>query len=277
MDEEITIRKAETPADYRACQDAQRSAWGIRDDSYIVPIATLVGAQRHGGLVLGAFLTDGRAVGLSFGFLGKTGGRLCLYSQLTGIAPGYQDRGIGGRLKTAQREFARNEGLPCIAWAFDPLQAGNARFNLDKLGATAGRYIVDMYGIRNDALNVGATTDRLIVEWETAESPRAAIDVAALLKLPRLVEAADGPAAIYDRSAAHASASLLEIPADIAALRTRSPQAAHDWGQAVREAFLSAFDAGFRGEGFIRSETLGDRRCFYVLKRSRIDRGRAES
>src|SRR3954462_15008457 len=115
MDAEITIRRAETTADYRALQAAQRSAWGIVEEGYVVPIATLVGAQLHGGLVLGAFLPDGSAAGLSFAFLGRIGGRLGLYSQLTGIVPEYQDRGLGGRLKLAQRDFARSEGLSCIA------------------------------------------------------------------------------------------------------------------------------------------------------------------
>ena len=64
MDAEITIRRAETTADYRAIQAAQRSAWGIVEEGYVVPIATMVGAQLHGGLVLGAFLPDGEAVGL---------------------------------------------------------------------------------------------------------------------------------------------------------------------------------------------------------------------
>ena len=53
-----------------------------------------------------------------------------------------------------------------IAWAFDPLQAGNAHFNLARLGATAGRYIDNMYGERTDALNAGVPTDRLIAEWD---------------------------------------------------------------------------------------------------------------
>src|SRR5438874_1923206 len=127
MNQVITIRRASTLADYRACQNAQRLAWGLTDDRDILPVATMVGAQHHGGLVLGAFLPDGKAVGLSFAFLGRTEGRICLYSQLTGVVPGYQDRGIGYRLKTFQQDFARAENFPCIAWAFDPLQAGNAR------------------------------------------------------------------------------------------------------------------------------------------------------
>ena len=65
MNAGITIRRAETTADYRALQAAQRAAWGIVEEGYVVPIATMVGAQLHGGLVLGAFLPDGEAVGVS--------------------------------------------------------------------------------------------------------------------------------------------------------------------------------------------------------------------
>ena len=143
---DFEIRPATRPSEYRACRDAQRAAWGIDDDSYIVPIATMAGAAHHGGLVLGAFLASGAAVGVSFAFLGRSQGELCLYSQLTGVVPGRQGQGIGLELKTAQREFARSQGLESIVWAFDPLQAGNAHFNFEKLGVTASVFIADMYG-----------------------------------------------------------------------------------------------------------------------------------
>ena len=141
VDDEITIRRTQTIAEYRACQAVQRGAWGISDESYIVPTGTLVGANLHGGLVAGAFLPGGQAVAMSFAFLGRVAGRLCLYSQLTGVLPSYQSRGLGYRIKIHQRDFARAEGIATIAWAFDPLQAGNAHFNLSRLGASAGRYV----------------------------------------------------------------------------------------------------------------------------------------
>ncbi len=146
---EVTIRRAVSIADYRACQEAQRRAWGIDDGGYLVPVATMVGANLHGGLVLGAFMPSGEAVAMSFAFLGQVEGRLCLYSQLTGVVPGYQSRGLGYEIKMAQRALARDQGLERIAWAFDPLQVGNAHFNLVRLGATAVRYIEDMYGRRH--------------------------------------------------------------------------------------------------------------------------------
>ena len=272
MNDEITIRRAESIADYRACQEAQRRAWGIGEDEYIVPIATLIGAQLHGGLVLGGFLDDGRAVGVSFAFQGRVEGRPCLYSQLTGVVPGYQGAGLGYRLKQVQWEFARVQDLELLAWAFDPLQAGNARFNLEKLGATAGRYVDDMYGARSDSLNLDTPTDRLIVEWSTSPhaEPLRETDPGEALALPRLLDAAPGPDGPTIPgpvvSPSGALRVLLEVPADVEALRDRDPSAAHQWRLAVRRAFRLAFGQGYRAIGFLRFEEDGHPRCAYLLK-----------
>ncbi len=107
LSERITIRRARSIADYRACQEAQRLAWGISEDGYLIPVATMVGANLHGGLVCGAFLPGGEAVAMSFAFLGKIEGRLCLYSQLTGVVPEHQSRGLGVEIKLFQRQVAQ--------------------------------------------------------------------------------------------------------------------------------------------------------------------------
>jgi predicted GNAT superfamily acetyltransferase len=269
MHDAITIRRAESTADYHACRDAQRRAWGISDESYVVPIATMVGAQLHGGLVLGAFLPSGEAVGVSFAFLGRIEGRLCLYSQLTGIVPGQQSRGLGLRLKQAQREQALADGIDLIAWAFDPLQAGNAHFNLTKLGATAGRYIDNMYGLRTDALNAGVPTDRLIAEWELAAPSPAPLALGEVLRLPKLVETAarsDGHRTVMTVHAPEAPRVLLEIPDHIADLRTRDASAAERWRQAVRDGLTSAFSRGYRAVAFVRDQSDGERRGYYLLE-----------
>lgn len=268
QDIQPVIRRAESPADYRACQDAQRRAWGIAEEGYVVPIATLVGANRHGGLVLGAFLGDGTAVGLSFAFLGRIEGRIGLYSQLTGIVPEYQSLGLGYRLKQEQFAFARSEGHGVVAWAFDPLQAGNARFNLDKLGATVGRYIDDMYGPRSDALNAGSPTDRLLAVWES-EGRRAAF-AGDGSGLPRLVAAGptidDAPECRGLGAIDFPAACLVEFPASIGELRGHHPAAAERWRVAVRGAMREAFAAGYRAVATWRPEEgSGARRAGYVL------------
>ena len=283
LDDEITIRRAESVADYRACQDAQRRAWGVTDDGYLVPVATMVGANLHGGLVLGAFLPSGEAVAMSFAFLGRIAGRLCLYSQLTGVVPGYQSRGLGYQIKLLQRDFARAEAIGVVAWAFDPLQAGNAHFNLARLGASAGRYIDNLYGERTDALNAGVPTDRLIAEWDTTADSTVAIPIPSdvVSRSPRLIKTGtrptgesepDGtPVPIGIEPVIGATRVLLEVPADIARLRRRQPELAEQWRAAVRLAFRTAFDAGYRAVHFLRDDTDRQRRGFYVLERRESD------
>jgi predicted GNAT superfamily acetyltransferase len=267
----LTIRRAETIPDYRALQDAQRRAWGIAEEGYMVPVATMVGAQLHGGLVLGAYQPDGSAVALSFAFLGQVEGRLCLYSQLTGVVPEHQGHGLGERMKLTQRDLAREQGLERIAWAFDPLQAGNAHFNIARLGASSARYIDDMYGLRTDALNAGVPTDRLIAEWETAPHPLVPLSVEEARRLPRLITASPRPDGRLNvegiESAPAASRVLLEIPADIAALRRDDPALAETWRRAVRKAFKAAFAVGYRADGFVRDDAGASRRCYYLLRR----------
>jgi predicted GNAT superfamily acetyltransferase len=300
VDGEITIRRAETAADYRACQEAQRRAWGIAEEGYVIPVATMVGANLHGGLVLGAFLAGGEAAAVSFAFLCRIEGRICLYSQLTGVVPAYQSRGLGYEIKKLQRAIARSEGIELIVWAFDPLQAGNAHFNLTRLGATARRYIENMYGERTDSLNAGVPTDRLIAEWETSGALEVATAPLDIPRLPHLIEPGQRGAdrVESDSRAAHLRIEpgqggadrveresnapdsrflgippagrdrlLLEIPQDISRLRRESPALAESWRLAVKSAFTAAFSVGYRAVSFVRDESSGKRRVYYVLDR----------
>ncbi|MDX2035512.1 MAG: hypothetical protein SFX72_02585 [Isosphaeraceae bacterium] len=271
MNDSIDIRRAAAPSEYRALQVAQRKAWGIVDDEYIVPLATMVGAQLHGGLVLGAFLPDGSAVGLSFAFLGRIEGRVGLYSQLTGVVPGFQDKGIGSRLKKLQREIARVEGCELIAWSFDPLQAGNARFNLGKLGASSSRYVEDMYGPRNDALNRNTPTDRLIAVWPTDPETRPWSTSSLDLEPMRIIQVrvdSNGESIPFDLlSCADAESIAIEIPRNINEMRSVDPIRASAWQSHVRTAFRTAFASGFRAVGFSDCVEDGIERSFYLLVR----------
>ncbi len=170
----LEIRDVRGPAELRECQALQRRAWGITEDGYLVPVATMAAVQKVGGSVLGAFERDGRLLGFAFAFLGRLDGRDILYSQLAAVSPEAQSRGIGRQLKLEQRRRAQAMGLEAVVWAFDPLQASNAFFNLGVLGARCRHYEVDLYGSRSDALNMGLATDRLMAEWPTEREPRRA-------------------------------------------------------------------------------------------------------
>jgi predicted GNAT superfamily acetyltransferase len=247
----VAIRDVRGPSELRECQALQRRAWGITEDGYLVPVATMAAAQKVGGSVLGAFEPDGRLVGFAFAFLGRLRGREILYSQLAAVTPDAQGRGIGRRLKLEQRRRAQAMGLESVVWAFDPLQASNAFFNLGVLGATCRTYEVDMYGSRSDALNVGLATDRLIAEWPTQREPA-----------PVSEGWPDAPDLIDSSPIAEAAERVkLQIPADLAYVK-RDASVALEWQRLVRRAFQMAFAAGFVAVGFSR----GEQPC-YLLRR----------
>ncbi len=260
----ITIRPIHDPAELRACQDVQRRTWGITEEGYLVPVATLAAASAYGGLVLGAFAGD-RLVGFSFAFRGVLDGTPILYSQLTGVLPEAQGDGTGRRIKHWQRTWAREQGLPLVAWAFDPLQAMNAHYNLVTLGAIATHYHPNFYGPREDALNPGLPTDRLLCVWPTADPLPAKPDpdASAILFTVQSDQADDGGYRVR-----HSVWSLpapqylgIQIPHDLQAIRPAGPDVLSAWQTAVREAFTEAFAAGYTAVTFRRDE----KRAYYLL------------
>jgi len=270
----VTVRPLTSVEEYRACQEVQRRAWGIAEEGYLVPVATMISVQHAGGLVLGAFI-DERLAGFSFAYLGRVAGEWVLYSQLTGVDPGTQDHGIGGRLKTAQREWAREQGLPLVVWSFDPLQAGNANFNLHRLGAICRTYHPNYFGERSDALNAGLETDRLLALWDTTEQQRRwQGDGQTLMMLLGSAVRRDGlltpsGSATGETIAAGPEPTWLQIqiPPDFAALKSRDARLARAWQEAVRRAFQRAFAAGYVAMDFQREGAGDEARCWYELRR----------
>jgi predicted GNAT superfamily acetyltransferase len=80
------------------------------------------------------------------------------------VAQMYRNKGVGARLKFAQREFAIQRGIRLIEWTFDPLEARNAYFNFQKLGVIVRRYYPDFYG-ETTGTQGGLPTDRVVAEW----------------------------------------------------------------------------------------------------------------
>lgn len=261
----VEIRDVHGVEELRACQALQRLAWGIVEDGYVLPIATMVGVQKYSGLVLGAF-QDGQLVGFAFAFLGRIRGEAVLYSQLTAVDPSLQRSGVGRQLKQAQRQRAREMGLASVAWVFDPLQAGNAFFNLGVLGAISRQYEVDLYGVRTDALNAGLATDRILAEWSTSGEPageqeRGSEGEDLLSSEPTGVDGLRRPAEVRAASASGAQRVFVEVPRDLAFVKG-AEDVALAWQVAVRSALTGAFEVGYEAVGFAR----GDRPC-YILER----------
>ncbi|HNS49826.1 MAG TPA: hypothetical protein PKO09_01445 [Anaerolineae bacterium] len=255
--------------EFKASERLQRRVWAMSGDLDVIPLHLLLSAQRNGALVLGAF--DGDAlIGLLFGYLGRTpGGSVKHCSHLMCIAPEVQGRGIGFRLKLAQREFALAQGCDLVTWTFDPLESRNANLNIHKLGAVCHTYYRDYYGPMEDGLNRGLPSDRFQVEWWIgSERVRARVsghpgacltpeDAASLDELLRRPLLAPGPT-IDSMSSPRA---WVEIPANFQEIRASDPAQAVRWRLATRRAFQDAFAAGSAVTDLVCREG----RAFYLL------------
>ena len=224
--------------DYAACVELQDSTWGA-GFSERVPTAILRVSQLIGGVAAGAFDDADRLVGFVFGMTGLRDHELVHWSDMLAVREGLRGQGIGEQLKQYQRDKVLVLGVKSMLWTFDPLQAGNAHFNINHLGALPIEYVPDMYGTHPDNVLFGAEpTDRFVVRWvlETPVKP---------------VATAEG---IH-----------VEIPADMAAVRREGHDAAMRRRLAVRERMTELLSSGHRVVAFRRP---ADASPYYVLQRS---------
>ena len=94
------------------------------------------------------------------------------YSHMMAVAKDYQNKGIGARLKWAQRERTLAEGRDFIKWTWDPMQSRNAHFNLNRLGVVVEAFADNFYGMdynadptQKDQDRPGLQSDRLFASW----------------------------------------------------------------------------------------------------------------
>jgi predicted GNAT superfamily acetyltransferase len=249
----IAIRLARTQEDYAGCEELSRSIWGAAERN-VVPRELLLTMQLNGGIVQGAWLPDGTIVGFVFGFLGERDGTRRLCSHQLGVVPAYRGTGLGVQLKLAQAEEVRRRGLALITWTFDPLEARNAYINLHRLGAIARWYDRDHYGVMDDELNRGLSTDRFEAEWwiEAAASRRRPTE-AELAEAPVMLRVGAGETAQAEAvRAPDARVLLIEVPADFQALKRRSLELAQHWRLATRAALETTLAQGFQATDFLR-------------------------
>ncbi|MBE3590818.1 MAG: GNAT family N-acetyltransferase [Firmicutes bacterium] len=157
----IVIEEARSLKDLNEVERLQAETWS---PSVVVPSELMLVAAETGGTVLVA-RAEGRIVGFCLGFAAWDGREAWLWSHMAAVEPAYQSRGVGAALKLRQREVAREKGYRVVTWTFDPLQAGNANFNIVKLGALARTFLPNHYGFMDDPLNRGLPSDRLLAEW----------------------------------------------------------------------------------------------------------------
>ncbi|PYS70357.1 MAG: hypothetical protein DMF69_13730 [Acidobacteria bacterium] len=144
MDETV-VRECTTIEEFDNCIDLQREAFGLPDIE-ISPRRHLIVSRQAGGWTLGAFVGN-RMVGFVHHLAAvRDDNEIFGYSHMMAVARDYQNKGVGARLKWAQRERAMNEGRKYIKWTWDPMQARNAHFNLNRLGVLVESYGDNFYG-----------------------------------------------------------------------------------------------------------------------------------
>jgi predicted GNAT superfamily acetyltransferase len=174
----ILIRSCQGRDEFEACVQLQIDTWGY-DPADLIPNRSFMLAQKIGGQVMGAFDSAlpgagelGNAaslVGYAYAIPGVKAGSGVpegyLHSHMLAVSAAYRNRGLGVRLKLAQREEALSRGIHRMEWTFDPLEIKNAFLNIHKLGAIIRRYYPDFYGVSSSRLQGGLPTDRLVAEW----------------------------------------------------------------------------------------------------------------
>ena len=226
MISDIRISDIDQPAEMRAVEELQKEVWGIPDLD-VVPLTHLVAAKEAGGVLIGAFDGD-TLVGFVYGFPSFEHGKAAHHSHMLAVKPAYRNLDLGRRLKLAQRDRVKAQGIELISWTFDPLQSLNAHFNFNKLGVIADRYLPDFYGEDAASFLHQTGTDRLWVSWFISRKRREAT---------------------LDQD--HVT---IEIPSNIDALPRET---ALKWRAETRRAFTEALKAGYIVESFVRADRAG--------------------
>lgn len=150
------------------------------DDVFGAPVPNAVdmrGSLLAGGLCSGIRDGERLVAGLwSFAAHDPDGVR-AHHSHIVAVRASHRRRGLGERIKRHHAAWCRARGVERIHWTFDPLRAGNARFNLGRLGAVGVAWIEDCYGALDGKLDPpargggAAPSDRMLVTWSTGDGP----------------------------------------------------------------------------------------------------------
>lgn len=241
--EDIVIRECTAIDELDNCVRLQREVFGL-PDLEISPRRHLIVSRQAGGWTLGAFV-DERLVGFVHHLAGVRGSEIFGYSHMMAVDPAYQNKGVGARLKWSQRERAIQEGRSFINWTWDPMQARNAYFNLNRLGVIVSSYAENFYGtdyVTSPALTgaepAGIDSDRLFAHWQ--------------LQSRRVTDLANGAPASGVTVPTKPEA-MIDIPANWTKLCKENPGHAKQEQLRVRHQFQKAFAAGLIAAAFERS------------------------
>lgn len=237
--DEIVVREVEKIDEIEACVRLQREVFAF-PEAEVSPIRHFIVTQKAGGFTLGAFV-GGELVGFVLSVMAFSGNEKYFYSHMTAVSKKVQNQGIGARLKWAQRKTALSKGVNFIKWTFQPVQARNAFFNLEKLGAVVREYQPNFYGTdysTSDAQDekTGLDSDRLFGEWQLDSAKVIALSNGENFKQQNEI------------------AQKIEIPGNWNELVKTNPGEAIRQQERIKGEFQTAFDRNLVAKGFVKSE-----------------------
>ncbi|ROR73365.1 GNAT family N-acetyltransferase [Bogoriella caseilytica] len=229
LDGGLEVRSLQRHEEFAALCQLYRKVFGYDGPDDGLNPRLLANLAAHGGTVVGAISTDGALQAFALGWTAvetdPADPHVYHFSQVAGIAPELQGRGIGRVLKNVQAAIALTRGCTRMRWTYNPLITRNAHFNLDVLGAR-GRWF--------DRDAIGPGLDRVTVEWDLEPSAGAGDDVLT----PAGVAPQTVPALQVGELAQDGQALLLGLPTEPAGPHT-------EIGTALRGRFAEIFERGY--------------------------------
>ncbi len=197
--------------------------------------------------------------------------RLKMCSHMAGVLPAWQGRGLGVRLKLAQRDAILAQGMTdWVTWTYDPLFRVNAVLNIHRLGAVCNTYKRNWYGVMKDGLNAGVPSDRCQVDWWLAsarvkeriarsEGRREPIGELSdnLQVLPTVASGAAFRAPVDMEPILDGRPIAVPIPDDIVAIRRVDAGLGMAWRLSMRHSLEQAFAANYMMTDCLRIDNAG--------------------
>ena len=275
----IAVKPLHTLEDLRATVALQQAVLGDRAHS-IWQLPHLLHIQQSGGLLLGACATTTTASAAIHGILIDLIAEADSYPTRRTVAwcvdEKLRNRGIGTKLRKAERRALQKLGVDLVCWDIDPLSSVELHIALNKLGAIVTGYSGNTIGGSNDPLAPGLATDRVRVEWwidsplvigrieQKRALPHQQIGLHEMAVLTKTTILPTGVRGLIECEQ-HATTDyiLVEIPENLADLQTRDHEAAIQWRLRSRDFMGHLFQSGYLGVGLIHEGG----RSFFLLKK----------
>ncbi|MEM8860867.1 MAG: GNAT family N-acetyltransferase [Chloroflexota bacterium] len=278
----LKIRPIKSAEDGRLIEQIGMAAWGSDGLDAIPGHLSQTVAKENGGVILLAFDGD-RPIGFCWGFWAyvEEQQKWKCASHMAGVIPEYKGKGLGEKLKWAQRAYSLKKGFDWMTWTYDPLETMNGSLNIRKLGAVCNTYHKNLYGLMDDELNKGIETDRFGVDWWLASKWVDTHEIKSRVQ-PTVESALDEGGFLLNQSHTQSNILipdekvnidqlrngprylLLQVPRDFQGVKKHSIASGVAWRMHTRKLFTAAFENNYTVIDLIPGNPI----CHYLFEKN---------